>query len=115
MRTFVFSFVLALIDILADVLFMRIRISRRTGAIVIILRFCTLVLDDCNTCTIILFKIESCRAGARVRSLEILTIVTAGIRRLVLAFVFIFTCVAVLVQKVTRETFASITGTCRDA
>lgn len=102
-----FPFVLALVDILADAFFTRI--SRRTGAIIIFLRLCTLILDNGDTCTIILSKLESCRTGTRVRSLEILTIVTAIVRRLVFALVLILTRVAVHVQRITRGTLASIT------
>lgn len=60
--TLMFPFVLALVDILADAFFTRI--SRRTDAIIIFLRICTLIPDDDgDTCMIILSKFESCRTG----------------------------------------------------
>lgn len=110
-----FPFVLTLVDIHAGAFFMRIRISHGTGTIVVFLGVCTLVLNDGDASAIVIFKFESRRTGTRIGSLEILTIVTAIVRRLVLALVLVLARVAVHVQRVTRGTLASITRTCRDA
>lgn len=86
-----FMFVLAFVDIHADAFLMRIRISRGTCTIVL-LRICTLVLED-DASTIVFSEFESCRAGTRVGSFEILTIMTAIVRRLVLTLVVVNACV----------------------
>lgn len=113
--TFMFPFVLAFVNIHADALLMRIRISRETCTIAVPLGLCTVVLDDGDASTIVFSEFESRRAGTRVGSLEILAVVTAIVRRLVLALVLVLACVTVHVHRVTRRTLASITRTCHDA